>query len=59
MPCSMCFRSVISAATRSLNVTGDEPGGPERHFCKPADAMSICQASISNGLPPSDAVQST
>ena len=37
----MCFRPVITAAARSLKLTGAEPGGPDRHFCKPADAMSI------------------
>ena len=36
-----------------------EPGGPDRHFCRPVEAMSIDHASISKGLPPSEAVQST
>jgi hypothetical protein len=46
------------SATRWLKVIGAEPGGPDRHFCSPAEAASTCQSSIAMSVPPSDAVMS-
>ena len=54
----MLARRFTTSTTRSLNVIGDEPGGPDRHFCKPAETASTCQASIATFMPPSEAVAS-
>ena len=59
MPCSTCRRDLTTASTRSLKVTGAMPGGPDRHFCRPADTASSSQASVSRGIPATDAVAST
>ena len=59
MPSSMCLRRVTTSTTRSLKVIGAEPGGPDMHFCRPAETASSCQASTSSGLPPKVAVAST
>src|SRR5688500_18444291 len=44
---------------RSFSVNGALPGGPPRHFCKPALTTSSCQASAGRSMPPSVAVAST
>ena len=54
-------RAGIEAILLSAIRPGDKvlvPEGPPRHFCIPADTASSCQASVSSGLPPSDAVAS-
>ena len=43
----------------SLTVISVIPGGPPRHFCAAATAMSICQSSVRNSMPPTDETQST
>ena len=47
------------SATRSLIVSGEHPGGPERHFCNPAVTASRHHLSTSIGIPPKVAVAST
>ena len=58
MPASMRFRDRMISTARSDSVTGADPEGPPRHFCRPAVAASSPHPSASNGLPPSDAVAS-
>src|SRR6202044_3601741 len=52
------FDSIIFHAA-SLTETSAIPGGPARHFCGPATQTSSCQASTSNGTPPSEDTAST
>ena len=35
------------------------PGGPPRHFWAAATAISTCQSSVRNSMPPSEETQST
>ena len=49
----------IRSQAASLTVISVMPGGPPRHFCAAATAMSICQSSVRNSIPPSDETQST
>ena len=59
MPSSTCLRRSTTSTTRSLKVAGAEPGGPDMHFCRPAETASSCQPSTSTSMPPSVAVAST
>ena len=58
MPASMLLRELITATAASDMVIGELPEGPAKHFCKPAVAMSMPQASTSKRLPPREAVSS-
>ena len=48
----------IATAGRVTWAIGEVPDGPPRHFCIPAETASSPQASVSSGLPPSEAVAS-
>ena len=50
---------VQPSRARSLAATKPRPGGVIRPFCEPDIATSMPQASISNGMQPSDATVST
>jgi hypothetical protein len=49
----------IRAQAASFTVIRLIPGGPPRHFWAAATAMSTCQSSVLNSIPPSDETQST
>jgi len=50
---------LCTSRARSLAATKPKPGGVIRPFCEPDIATSMPQASISNGMQPSEATVST
>ena len=39
---------VRDLAKQESLLIGEQPGGPDRHFCRPALTASICQLSVSS-----------
>ena len=49
---TLVVREVSLATARSEKLTGDRPGGHERHFCVPLYITSQPHSSIATGMPP-------